>query len=34
MHENATLEMALRYHDIMITPTMTVDKVVVDVEEN
>lgn len=33
-HQNATAEIALRYLDIIITATRTVDKVVVDVEEN
>ena len=31
-HENATAEMALRYHDIIISAVRTVDKGVVDVE--
>ena len=33
-HQNATAEMALQYHDIIITAARTVDKGVVDVEEN
>jgi len=32
--QNATVAMALRYRDIIITPVRTVDKAVVDVEEN
>jgi len=34
MHQNATAEMALRYHDMIITATQTVQKGVVDVQEN
>jgi hypothetical protein len=33
-HQNATAEMAMRYHDIIITAVRTVDKGVVVVEEN
>jgi len=33
-HQNAIAEMALQYRDIIITGARTVDKVVVDVEEN
>jgi hypothetical protein len=33
-HQNATAEMALQYRDIIITAARTVDKGVVDVEEN
>jgi len=32
--QNATVAVALRYRDIIITPMRTVDKAVVDVEEN
>jgi len=33
-HPNATAEMALQYHDIIITAARTVDKGVIDVEDN
>jgi len=33
-HENATVEMALQYPDIITTAARTVDKGVVDIEEN
>jgi len=34
MHWNTTTEIAMRYHNIIITAAMTVDRGVVDVEEN
>jgi hypothetical protein len=34
MHQNATAEMAMQYHDIIITAARTVDRGVVDVEED
>jgi hypothetical protein len=33
-HPNATAEMALRYHNILITPARTDDRRLVDVEDN
>jgi len=33
-HQNATAGMAMQYHDIIITAARTVDRGVVDVEEN
>jgi hypothetical protein len=33
-HQNATAEMAMRYRDVIIMPARTVDRGVVDVEEN
>ena len=32
--QNVTAEMAMRYHDVIITAVRTVDRGVVDVEEN